>query len=336
MTLEECPTPSADDWRAAVLGGQALLELRIIERQPEQAEAPKNAPRARHWLVGLLAKSGLSARERVEAGNTLGMLGDPRFNPSTCYLPEDEMMGFIYIPEGIFRMGSNPQYDPQSRPDEQPQHTLELPGFYIQRYPVTVAQFSVFVKQSGYTPKYLVYLKRIANHPIVDITWNDALAYCAWLGDWLQADGPKELRSRLTSGWRVSLPSEAEWEKAARGTEGSIYPWGDVFDMDKANIFESRIGDSTPVGCFPDGVSPYGLLDMSGNVWEWTRSLWKYDYPYDPKDIDVTGNQYRVLRGGSFRSEQDHVRCAYCRRNLPNDRHYSLGFRVVITSFFSR
>jgi formylglycine-generating enzyme required for sulfatase activity len=145
----------------------------------------------------------------------------------------------------------------------------------------------------------------------------------------------------------VGLPSEAEWERAARGTDGRIYPWGGEADPERANYRDTGLNDTTALGCFPGGVSPAGCEDMSGNVWEWTRSLWGKDfdkpdfrYPYNPddrrrEDLSTPDSVARVLRGGAFFNYPQYVRCAYRGRYNPDYRFNYVGFRVVVSPFFS-
>jgi formylglycine-generating enzyme required for sulfatase activity len=211
------------------------------------------------------------------------------------------------------------------------------------RYPVTVAQFKAFVENSGYRPEDPDSLRGIDNHPVVWVTWHDAMAYCRWLTDRLREwEGtPESLATLLREKkWRVRLPSEAEWEKAARGENGRIYPWDGKAEPDRANYRETGIGDPSPVGCFPKGKSPLGCFDMAGNVWEWTRSLWgkggdlEYKYPYDPNDPDrenedTADEVARVLRGGAFNDSADFVRCAVRHWLYPSNRGGGIGFRCV-------
>ena len=166
--------------------------------------------------------------------------------------------------------------------NELPQHEVTLPRYFIGRYPVTVAQFRACVEGGGARPENRESLQGFTNHPVVSVSWYDAQHYCDWLTERLRAwpGTPEPLASLIRhEGWQVSLPSEAEWEKAARGTDGRIYPWGNDRDPDRANYNDTGIDSTSTVGCFPGGASPYGVEDLSGNVWEWTRSLWG-DYPY--------------------------------------------------------
>ena len=178
-------------------------------------------------------------------------------------------------------------------------------------------------------------------HPVVGVRWYDALAYGQWLTGCLRG-WPEPLGTLLRKErWRVIVPSEAEWEKGARGGDDRIYPWGDEADTKRANYDETGINTTSAVGCFRNGASPYGVEEMSGNVWEWTRSLWgedmvdpQFKYPYDPTDgreaLEAPEYEPRVLRGGSFLNDQWDVRCACRYRDSPRNRLNNAGFRVVV------
>jgi formylglycine-generating enzyme required for sulfatase activity len=208
------------------------------------------------------------------------------------------------------------------------------------------------VQDSGHIPADRASLLGIANHPVVYVTWHDALAYTRWLDEKLRRLAQEKLAAGVQEAfWRglaekrlhASLPSEAEWEKAARGADGRIYPWGNEFDLERVNA-EMNIGTTSAAGSFPGGASPYGALDLSGNVWEWTRSLWgkdyqkpEFGYPYDSsdgrEDLDVKTGNPRVLRGGAFYGSLRSVRCAYRYRHYPDYRDDHIGFRVVVSPF---
>ena len=319
--------------------GDVLVEIGR-NRVSDSTLGRELAERVRQRLVALLRSDRLRASERATAGDTLARLGDPRFRPDAWYLPDEPLLGFVEIPAGPFVMGSNEYCN------ETPQHTLTLPRYYMARYAVTVAQWRAFVEARGHTPKEADSLRGLANHSVVWITWHEALAYCHWLTECLRAwsGTPEPLATLLRQeGCRVLLPSEAEWEKAARGTDARQYPWGADADPNGANCWDTGIGAITPVGCFPQGTSPYGLEDMSGNVWEWTRSLWgensaasTFAYPYNPQDgreqLQAPDAILRVLRGGVYWDPSQSVRCAYRDRNDARDFHYGIGFRVVVVA----
>jgi formylglycine-generating enzyme required for sulfatase activity len=280
--------------------------------------------------------------------------GDPRFRADAWYLPAEPLLGFVEIPAGPFTMGSDRKKDPRADAAEQPAHELTVPGFYMARFPVTVAQFKAYVDESGTKPEASDWARGKANHPVVSVLWHEALAYCAWLTKRLQEwpGTPRALarvldpKGKGVRPWQVTLPTEAEWEKAARGTDGRIYPWGAEADANKANYGETGIGETNAVGCFPGGASPFGVEDLSGNVWEWTRSLWGKDpekpafaYPYDPgdgrEDVGAREEVLRVVRGGSFLSTDGYVRAAFRSWFRPRFRDWFIGFRVVVSPFFS-
>jgi formylglycine-generating enzyme required for sulfatase activity len=327
---------NAAAYRRAQLAGESLLEIGMIGVRREETGRAM-LMRVQDWLMAAMqADDVLEPKERAEAGDTLGRLGDLRFREDAWYLPDEDMLGFVEIPEGSFVMGSDKAQDEMAYDDEQPQHELTLPTYYIARYPVTVVQFRAFVEDSGFQPGDADSLRGVDNHPVVWVSWHEALAYCDWLTQELREwDGtPEPLATLLREeGWVITLPSEAEWEKATRGSEDKRrYPWGDDSDPNRANYDDTGIGSTSAVGCFPGGASPCGAEDLSGNVWEWTRSLYE-NYSYDPGDgwenLEEEGR--RVLRGGAFRNSEDFVRCAFRNGNYPLIRSYAYGFRVVVS-----
>jgi formylglycine-generating enzyme required for sulfatase activity len=385
-----CPEPcvpgrgAGDDvWRAAVLAGEALLEIGMVGVQREPAGRAV-LERVQGWLAALLRAGALDPRERAGAGAVLSQLGDPRFREDAWYLPDGPLLGFVEIPAGPFLMGTLPEDVPALLERfggerewyewETPQHEVTLPAYYAARYPVTHAQYAAFVRETGHEPPRADfeshrpyewregnYPPQRANQPVVLVTWHDALAYCRWLTGKLRAwpRTPEPLATLLREeGWVITLPSEVEWEKAARGgvqipspktqsprraenpEPGRGFPWGSEPDPNRGNYDETGVGTTSAVGCFPGGASPYGVEDLSGNVWEWTRSLWgesiskpEFGYPYDPgdgrEDLEAGQGVRRVLRGGAFPDEAWLVRCAYRVRNHPNLRLRNLGFRLV-------
>jgi len=282
----------------------------------------------RRWLVHILRKRELAAVERVAGGDALALLGNPRLNADIWYLPNAPVLGFIEIPARPFLMGEGKK-----------EHSVDLGVYYIACYPVTVAQFWAYLEESGYQAQgpWERY-SSLDNHSVVAVTWYDARAHCEWCTEQLLVWGaiPEPLASPLRGeGWQVPLPSEAEWEKAARGTDARGYPRGNEADVERANYDDTGIGTTSALGCFPGGVSPYGVEDLSGNVWEWCHSLYR-DYPYDPKDgreaLEAEGD--RVLRGGTFYRNEWLIRCASRLGLGPDYWDDSVGFRVVVAPGF--
>jgi formylglycine-generating enzyme required for sulfatase activity len=257
-------------------------------------------------------------------------------SPDLLTIESPAHLELVRVPAGEFLMGSDPKVDAQAYDDEQPQHRLTLPEFYIGKYPVTNEQYAAFVKATRRTVPQHWNNGQIPvgkeGHPVVNVTWQDAGAFCLWLS---QASG-KPLR----------LPTEAEWEKTARGRDGRIYPWGDKPPAKELGNLGGSVDATTPVGQYPAGASPCGALDMAGNVWEWTSSLWgkdwqkpKFGYPYDPKDgrenIGSPDAIRRMLRGGSWLDSQRYARCACRGRNVPIFFAGYIGFRVVVSQLLN-
>jgi len=258
------------------------------------------------------------------------------FNAEFWQLPEEPLLGFVEIPAGEFLMGSNPAIDRQAYENERwsqavRQGTVDLPGFYIGRYEVTVAQYSMFVGETG-RAALAETLAAEPDHPVTNITWTDALSYARWLQDSLLASDatPAEIKSLLNAGWQIGLPTEAQWEKAARGTDGSIYPWGNQLLQERANFSSAA---TQPVGSHQCVECNFGLADMSGNVWELTRSPFQA-YPYATEDDrdNLSADALWVMRGGSYADGAGNIRAAVRGGVDPGVRNDTIGFRLVLTS----
>jgi formylglycine-generating enzyme required for sulfatase activity len=241
----------------------------------------------------------------------------------------------VEIPAGPFTMGADPARDSRAFDNERWSPaggvgTVDLPTFLIARQEVTIAQFAAFAHGSGWTvdPRSVT---GPPSHPAAFVSWPDAIAYARWLDATLRKspDTPSPVAERLREGWQVRLPTEAEWEKAARGADGRVYPWGSEARRDRANFEGTGV---TPVGQFPCPECPYGLADMSGNVWEWTISP-NQPYPYDPSD-DRTGldqDALWIMRGGGYADNARIVRATTRGAADPGARRPFIGFRVVVT-----
>ena len=223
---------------------------------------------------------------------------------------------WVTIPTGAFVRGSDTSKDLLAVDNETPQRQIYLSTYQIMRMPVTNAEYKVFVDATDHRPPHHWIGREIpkdkANHPVINVSWRDAMAFCTWAG--------------------VRLPSEAEWEKAARGADGRIYPWGNQPPDAKRCNFGGKVGNTAPVGSYPAGASPYGVMDMAGNVWEWVNDWYQSDYysvsPGSNPQGPATG-EYRVLRGGSWPNNVDGVRSANRNDYHPDSWYLFIGFRCV-------
>jgi len=348
-------------------------------------------------LAERMKSFSLPPHQRVLAGRLFSQLGDignkDEMKPN---FPVD--MKLCFVPSGPFAMGSILP-EPFVDPDELVQHSVDLDyNFFVSQFPITNFQHYIFLLSnagdkdshlsrlqeqtfSGYgkikgtdkevieEPYHLGPLFRLSNHPVVGISWYEALEFTRWI---TRISHDKKL---IPPDWEFRLPTEAEWEKVARGgqkipikpltfkldiaqeiikeeiLESNLqvnpiadrrYPWGNFIDIDFANYDNTNLGTTSAVGCFPKGVSPYGCEEMSGNVWEWTSSLWgpnrgvaEYKYPYDPYDgreyLQANSSIRRVVRGGSFQDPHGHCRCSTRYWSLPNYQGRNLGFRIVLS-----
>jgi len=228
---------------------------------------------------------------------------------------------WVDIPAGEFLMGNDPRpFHDLALPNEYPIHSLSLAEFSIAQTAVTNAEYEDFVRATNHSPpSHWVYGEIPAgkeNHPVTNVSWDSALEFCQW------AD--------------VRLLSEAEWEKAARGMGADtarVYPWGNEMPQTPCANYgrDVKTHSTTPVEQFPLGASPYGVLDMAGNVWEWTSSvLAAYPYCADDGREDLSSREHRVLRGGSFYSpSESYVRCASRSSSYPQRQRDHIGFRVA-------
>jgi formylglycine-generating enzyme required for sulfatase activity len=310
----------------AGLSAQAMGETEFMSHVRAEKNSPgrytKIQKRVQTWLHAALSADGILApRERVAAGNALNWVEDPRFDPDRWYLPRQENDGFIKIAAGEFMMGSDEKKDQKADESEFPQHRVRLGPYAMATYPVTVAQYECFVQETGYRlDDDWKRFNKYSNHPVVYVNWDDARAYCRWLTEKLDKE--------------AVLPSEAQWEMAARGAAGRIYPWGDdAIDPNRAN-YEFQIGGTSPVGVFPMGVSYFGAMDMAGNVLEWGEDDWHENYKGAPEDgsawIDAPRGSTRVIRGGGWLVTARYCRAAYRGRFEPGDRDFYLGFRLAL------
>ena len=216
--------------------------------------------------------------------------------------------GMAYIPGGTFMMGRGNAQEPE----ETPAHSMPLAAFYLDKTPITNQQYAEFVRATSHPapPNWNAgsYPAGQGDRPVTQVSWDDADVYCNWKG-------------------KERLPSEAEWEFAARGTDGRLYPWGNTFSVGLVNSSEVGLGHPEAVGMRPASASPFGVLDMSGNVWQWCSDDYK-PYPGHQPTFQIPANA-KVIRGGSFKSDKDHVTTTTRNLDLATTRSPTIGFRCA-------
>jgi formylglycine-generating enzyme required for sulfatase activity len=315
---------------------RALLNAReynqaVAMLEPRAGEGDTSAA----LLLGEIVETAAAPRNlRFQAAGVLTKVGDPR--PGVCTLPP----AMLRIEGGTFVIG-NPKGREKYK-NEINDKPMTIAPFEIARYPITNAQYKRFIDDDGYNParpwwdeagKAWLQNKKVQqprywdnkqfgiarpNHPVVRISWYEAVAFCRWL------------TQRLQDGYIYRLPTEAEWEYAARRATRRIYPWGNEEpDGERANYNRNHEG-TTAVGLFPLGATPDGLQDMAGNVWDWTGSVYK-PYPYDPadgrEDISTPSNKRFVIRGGGWLGQSIDLRASYRSFYSPDYHLFNLGFR---------
>ncbi len=290
------PVPPPRQFNPSVPSQVEAELLKVLSKRPEN----------RHQSVAEFLRALARAGQPMRDDSMATVTGQIR----TVVGPDGKE--YIHIPAGEFWMGC-------SDDSEAPIRSVYLDGFYISRYPVTNAEYHAFMEATGHMPpehwQNGIYPAWEADHPVVYVNWHDASAYCRWA--------------------RGRLPSEAEWEKAARGTDKRDYPWGNTFDPSRCNSRETGRDATTPVGRFsPAGDSPYGGGDMAGNVWEWvldwngsiTSNQWPSRNPMGP----ATG-KVKVIRGGSYNNKETLVTCHARDHALPDIYAVNYGFRVRLS-----
>jgi len=340
------------EWLAAEKA-QAKEEARLIERRAEEArpaqkmrEVEPQRPvvaqpaRTRFPTWGWVAM-GVSVLALLIGGVWLVQWVLSQLVPTSTPFPgvtrvwDEGGSVMVYVPAGKFWMGSSDadidailaecsECKREWYTDEQPQHEVYPDAFWIDRTEVTNGQYRLCVadgacspplESTSYTRDSYYGDTEFDNYPVIYVNWSQAKAYCTWAGK--------------------RLPTEAEWEKAARGTDGRIYPWGEEIDCNRANYWGKAgicVGDTTEVGSYPAGTSPYGALDMAGNVWEWVADWYSSSYYASLPDSNPQGPDSgagRVVRGGSWHHDQRGVRAAYRLGREPSHALSHVGFRCA-------
>jgi formylglycine-generating enzyme required for sulfatase activity len=327
------PKPVARWYRDLILAAEIGKERDWQRLREGYVSVDDLLPDLRTGLATLLndATQPLHVAERVRAGFLLGDLGDPRF-PVTIEqwqaeaeqaLSGDTSGYFCKVEPGTYIIGSSDN-DPDAEDDEKPQHTVTFDEpFWIARLPITNAQWQAWVQAGGKQSYYVDDSDRNhPNQPVVGVSWYMCRDFCRWLS--------------AQAGLTIRLPSEAEWEAAARGGNARRYPWGNDWQDDHAATKEDQETRgtrwSTPVGCYPQGAAPGGALDMAGNVWEWTHTPWVETH--DPsRSTEVADDAKQVtLKMGDYSDNRTNVRCAARNWHFPSGRiDFNCGLRVLLS-----
>jgi formylglycine-generating enzyme required for sulfatase activity len=293
-------------------GRQLVEEGSLDQAKTEFTRALEVKPDGGEAAAELSALAGETSGQPPTTLAPTATFQPPTATPFPPAPPAAAGVGMIAIPAGEFTMGSENKI-------ERPPHTVFVDAFEIDQFEVTNEQFERFIAETGYVTdaektgdtSWRYYATNKPNHPVVKVSWNDAKAFCEWAGK--------------------RLPTEAEWEKAARGTDGRTYPWGNDWDVDKANTKEAGYRGTVIVGSFPAGASPYGVMDMAGNVAEWT-SDWFQPYPGYPGgdgEAQYFGEKYRVIRGGGWFSDEELVRTTERSASSVELANDDVGFRCA-------
>ncbi|MDE1917155.1 MAG: SUMF1/EgtB/PvdO family nonheme iron enzyme [Sphingomonadales bacterium] len=308
------------------------LPLHFVETalQLEVARATSHLRRqSAPMLLTLLQDGHAELGMRIAAGNLLALDGDPRIDPLnpemieiaggqvSMGLPADKVEAVL---ERHARLGLSRDWIEK----EVPRHNLELAPYRLARYPVTNSEYRLFLLETGDEEiptswAFRRYPAERANHPVHTVSARAAQAYCDWLS--------------TRSGRCMRLPSEAEWEYAAAGPQGREFPWGETFDPAKANTAECGLFDTSPVGAFIGGESPFGLCDMGGNVEEYVTDAYGA-YPGGAEvrdDLVALHGSYRIARGGAFSRFADLARTRRRHGHNPRSATYAMGFRLAET-----
>lgn len=295
------PTPSEPSPTPIIFG--------LPENTPTRMAPPPTPTRAPATPTPNVAPASPTTADAQPNSNAVSATATAAPPPTESAAHAGEM---VSIKGGLFMMGDN-----AGDPDERPAHEVTVADFQMDRFEVTNTLFEVFATATGYKTENeqnnktqtwrTFFTPDTANNPVVLVTWNDAVAYCEWVGK--------------------RLPTEAEWEFAARGADGRVYPWGNEYDASKFNGKASGIRGTVHVGSYPAGASPFGVEDMAGNVWEWTAD-WYQPYPGGAAS-PFFGEKFRVTRGGGWFDENKQIRAANRSSAEPGAANDDLGFRCV-------